>query len=382
MGTIIDPVENNMSKNLSGYSRRNFLQRSLIGMGAFALEPWRFFREVQAVFPDAEKLGRVTLGRVDIRQKPYADSTITKTIYDDAVVIWLREVVGEAPGGYGSSRWVETPDGYIYAPRLQPVYNRSNTPLTSLPSSPNPASPTGKGIWAEVTVPFVDIILRHAPNSVLFKEKIEQGFLPRMYHNMIVWVDDIETGSDGKIYYRVNERYGNPGDAYLVLAETMRPITAEEISPIHPDAIEKRVVINLTRQTLACYEGQIEVYFCRISTGAKFDAEGNPVDKWSTPVGAHPIYRKLMSLHMSGETTGDWPAVGWTQIFATGGVSIHSTYWHNYFGIPRSHGCVNCAPDDAKWVWRWSFPHVGIEPGDIDVSDQWPPVGTIVDVIE
>jgi lipoprotein-anchoring transpeptidase ErfK/SrfK len=124
------------------------------------------------------------------------------------------------------------------------------------------------------------------------------------------------------------------------------------------------------------------VYFCRISSGAKFDAEGNAVDTWSTPPGDHPISRKLIALHMSGQLTGDWPAVGWTSIFAPGGVAIHSTYWHNYFGIPRSHGCVNCAPDDAKWVWRWTVPTVSLEPGDIDVSHQWPPVGGRVVVTE
>lgn len=363
-------------------NRRSFLKGSLYGLGALALNPWQARAQAQDGFPEGEKLGRVTIGKVDIRMKPHSNSAVTKTIYDDAIVVWLREVVGESPGGYGSGRWVETPDGYIYAPRLQPVYNRENEVLTELPSSPNRASPTGKGMWMEVTVPYADIIFRHPPNSELFKEMIQHGLPPRMYYAMIVWVDAIETGSDGKTYYRVNERYGNPGDSYLVRAEAFRPITDEEISPIHPDVTDKRISVNLTRQTMTCYEGKDEVYFCRVSTGAKFDAQGNVVDKWSTPLGAHPTFRKLVSLHMSGETTGDWPCVGWTQIIATGGVAIHSTYWHNYFGIPRSHGCINCAPDDAKWVFRWTFPHVSTEPGDVDVSDQWPPIGTAVDVIE
>lgn len=363
-------------------TRRQLLKYSLLGLGSLAARPWRYWQEQLAQFPDVEKMGRVTSGRVDIRAKPYVDSAVVKTVYDDEVVIWLREVLGEAPGGYGPARWVETPDGYIYAPRLQPVYNRLNKPLKELPPSPNPASPTGVGIWAEVTVPYTDIIFRHPPNADMFKEKREAGLPVRMYHDMVVWVDAIETGQDGNTYYRVNERYGNPGDAYLVPAETLRPFTEEEVSPINPEVENKRVEVNLTRQTLTCYEGQREVYFCRISTGAKFDAEGNAVDVWSTPPGPHPVYRKLVSLHMSGETTGDWPAVGWTQIFATGGVAIHSTYWHNYFGVPRSHGCVNCKPEDAKWVWRWTYPHVGLEPGDVDVSSQWPPIGSTVDVVE
>ncbi len=362
-------------------NRRAFLKQSTLALGSLALRPWRYWAQEMTDWPETEKMGRVCQGRVDIRAKPYANSTSTKVIYDDAVVPWLREVVGEAPGGYGSARWVETPDGYIYAPRLQPVWNHPNQPLTSLPADPTYA-PTGKGMWTEVCVPYVDIIMRRPPSSAWLKERVEAQLPTRMYYAMVVWVDDLETKEDGTVLYRVNERHGNPGDVYWVPGEALRPLTQEEMSPISPEVTEKKVVVNLTRQTLSCYEGNHEVYFCRVSSGAKYDAEGNAVDKWSTPVGPHPIFRKLVSLHMSGETTGDWPAVGWTQIFAQGGVAIHSTYWHNYFGVPRSHGCVNCAPDDAKWVWRWTYPPAESLPGDLDVSGNWPPVGTYVEVIE
>lgn len=367
-------------------SRRDFLKVSAIsalGLGSLAFTPLTSWAQMQAQFPDAEKLGRVTQGKVDIRTRPNSNATVTKSIYDDAIVVWLREVVGEVPGGYGSSRWVETPDGYIYAPRLQPVWNKPNQPVKSLPKLPNivPGS-TDSGMWVEVSVPYVDITARQPLASTLYKERIKAGQPPRIYYSMVVWVDQMETTPEGKVLYRVNERYGNPGDIYWVPAEVMRPLTAQEVSPITPEITDKHVEVNLTRQTLSCYEGKSEVYFCNISSGAKYDYQGNPVDKWSTPLGDHPISRKLVALHMSGETTGDWPAVGWTQIFATGGVSIHSTYWHNYFGVPRSHGCVNAAPDDAKWVWRWTYPPVGIEPGDLDISSKWPPIGTKVNVIE
>jgi hypothetical protein len=355
-------------------SRRHFLKLSALALGSLAARPWRYWAQVNAEWPDSEKLGRVALGLVNIRAKPYPNSPSVKVIYDDAVVPWLREVVGGSPGGYGSARWVETPDGFIYASRLQPVFNQPNQPLRQMPAA--------NGFWAEVTVPYVDIRLRHAASAMWLREKLETGQPVRLYYAMIVWVDAIEVGEGGLVEYRVNERYGNPGDSFWVNGEALRPLTEAEVSPINPEAEEKKVVVNLTRQTLSCFEGRREVYFCRISTGAKFDAEGNAVDAWSTPPGPHPVYRKLVSLHMSGEKTGDWPAVGWTQIFATGGVAIHSTYWHNDFGIPRSHGCVNCQPADAKWVWRWTYPHASLEPGDVDVSHEWPPTGTIVDVVE
>jgi lipoprotein-anchoring transpeptidase ErfK/SrfK len=98
---------------------------------------------------------------------------------------------------------------------------------------------------------------------------------------------------------------------------------------------------------------------------------GEVVDKWATPPGEHRVSRKFISLQMAGGTTGagyDIPGIGWTIIFATGGVAIHSTFWHNNFGDPMSHGCVNVAPQDARWIFRWTQPDVSYDPGMLDVA--------------
>jgi lipoprotein-anchoring transpeptidase ErfK/SrfK len=129
--------------------------------------------------------------------------------------------------------------------------------------------------------------------------------------------------------------------------------------------------VDATHQTLSCFEGDQEVYFCRVSTGAKYDMYGNLVDKWATPVGEHRVERKYISLQMSGGTTGagyDLPGIAWTCVFATGGVAIHSTFWHNNYGDPVSHGCVNCLPEDSKWIFRWTTPDVPYDPGMVDVT--------------
>src|SRR5512147_1473637 len=113
-------------------TRREFIKRSTLMMGSLALTPWKYWAQQTSEWPDAEKLGRVCQGKVSIRSKPNPDAPSVKDIYDDAIVVWLREVVGDAPG-YGSRRWVETPDGYIYAPRLQPAFNKPNVPVKTLP---------------------------------------------------------------------------------------------------------------------------------------------------------------------------------------------------------------------------------------------------------
>jgi lipoprotein-anchoring transpeptidase ErfK/SrfK len=65
----------------------------------------------------------------------------------------------------------------------------------------------------------------------------------------------------------------------------------------------------------------------------------------------------------------DLPGVGWTILFSGTGAAIHSTYWHNDFGTPRSRGCINVAPEDGKWLFRWSNPPVPYRPGDVTIAD-------------
>jgi lipoprotein-anchoring transpeptidase ErfK/SrfK len=170
--------------------------------------------------------------------------------------------------------------------------------------------------------------------------------------------------------YRINEPYGNAGDIFWSDAAAFRPLTDDETSPINAevDPNEKKIVVNLTYQTLSCYEGNREVYFCRISSGPKI--QGN----WETPIGEHRFpWRKTISIHMAGGTLGsgwDTPFISWTYLFAGSGVAIHAAFWHNDFGTARSHGCVNCRPEDAKWIFRWTYPHVSLQQSDFDLTGQ------------
>lgn len=363
-------------------TRREFLKQSLFGAGAIFLRPalnkFETWKQYQEEWPDAERLGRnCTEGILNFRAKPSADSEILKQVYEDHVFVWLREVVGEAPAGLYSRNWVETPEGYAFLPSVQPVKYLPNNPVTSIPDTS-----IGKGFWAEVTIPYVDI---YPDKDTVASPWLKSVARPRLYYSQVMWINDVHINSDGTPLYHVTEQFGSYGDEFWAAAEAFRPITAEEITPIRPEVMDKKIVVNLSYQTLSCYEEGREVYFCRVSTGAKFDASGNAVDEWATPPGPHPIYRKLVSLHMSGGSSGagwDTPGIGWTSIFATGGVSIHSTFWHNAFGMAKSHGCVNTMPEDAKWIFRWSYPYASYIPGDIDVSSDWPPTGMIVEVVE
>ncbi len=63
-------------------------------------------------FPQAERLGRVVVGKVDVKVRPDEESKTVNVLYEDNVVTWLRETIGRQPYRV-NHKWVETPGGYI-----------------------------------------------------------------------------------------------------------------------------------------------------------------------------------------------------------------------------------------------------------------------------
>ena len=364
-------------------TRRDFLKLSALGAGAVALYPWNRFplnrpvRTLVSTFPDGEHLGRVTVAGLPLMSRPTPDGQTIRKLFEDEIVVIQRRVVGQQPYRINQT-WIETPEGYVWSPAVQPVWNRPNIPIRDLPETS-----LGPGMWTEVTVPFVELVLDNPPaRAPWLNYRISTLGLPlRFFYSQIVWVDQVREDESGQVWYRLNEKYGS-GDLFWARAEAFRPLTPEEMSPLSSEVEEKRIVVNITYQTMSCFEGNTEVYFAKVSTGALYNAAGERVDAWGTPIGEHRIWRKAVSLPLSGgSASAGWslPAVGWISLFVGSGVAFHSTYWHNNYGEPTSRGCVNCAPDDAKWVYRWTLPHVPYDPGDLTVGM---PGGTLVKVVE
>ena len=97
------------------FTRRDFLKAGALGAGALVLKPWLRWADMQAEWPDAERLGRVCVGKIDIRSRPSADAPSVGVVYEDAVLPWLREVVGEATVVSHSRRWGNTRWLYLRA---------------------------------------------------------------------------------------------------------------------------------------------------------------------------------------------------------------------------------------------------------------------------
>jgi lipoprotein-anchoring transpeptidase ErfK/SrfK len=79
-----------------------------------------------------------------------------------------------------------------------------------------------------------------------------------------------------------------------------------------------------------------------------------------TPRGVFTVYRMTPSRYMQGPIPGisdqyfDLPGVPWNLYFTPEGAVIHGAYWHDRFGSPWSHGCVNLPPEKAKKLYAWA----------------------------
>lgn len=358
------------------FTRREFLKLGGLSLGAAASGLLGDFSPSAplAQFPESERLGRVTedFGRtVNLRARPNVDAPEVGTMAADEVFPWLREVVGYTP--YRNQRWVETPNGYVWSPLVQSVRNDPNQPVDQLPGEGD-----ARGMWVEVTVPYVDLILANpSPIGPRVSYLIENNLPYRLYYSQVIWVDDIRSTENG-VEYHVRELHGSYGDHFWATAEAFRPVMPEDLAPISPEVENKSILVDLNRQTLSCFEEGREVYFCRISSG-RFGEETE------TPTGDFlRVFWKLISVHMSaGSAAGagyDLSGIGWPTFIATGGIAIHGTYWHNNFGERTSAGCVNARTEDAKFVSRWSTPNVPYYPGEVDAGGTT--LGTDVRVIE
>jgi hypothetical protein len=117
------------------------------------------------------------------------------------------------------------------------------------------------------------------------------------------------------------------------------------------------VDVSILQQTLVAYEGTQAKWVTLVSTG-KGGLDGS--DSAATVRGTFLVHTKHVTRNMgrsAGRRSYDLRDVPYVQYFHEG-YALHGTYWHDGFGSPRSHGCINLAPLDARWLFDWTEPHV------------------------
>ena len=121
------------------------------------------------------------------------------------------------------------------------------------------------------------------------------------------------------------------------------PPPTAELPPAGGDPSSRWIDVNLSAQSVTAYEGDTPLRTFTVSTG---------LPNTPTVTGQFRIYLRYDSQTMSGP--GYYlPGVEWVQYFYQG-YALHGTYWHNNFGRPMSHGCINMTNADALWLYQWA----------------------------
>jgi len=321
-------------------SRRDFLKLGGLSLGGLAFSP-----SLRNLFDfDDSNLVRVATASVSVYKKPTDESSIVSTWFRDELLHVYGEVEADEP--ITNPIWYRVWGGYIHRARLQRVKVLYNETLAKLDEDlPR---------LVEVTVPFA----QPWRTSKAFGWQ-QLGF--RLYYGSVHWVTAIELGPTGEPWYKVNDDLAG---LYHVNPLHVRPIPLEEMAAITPEIPleKKQIEVNLTMQTLTAYEDSKQVLKATISSGIPNGPRGADGLSTKTPQGEFRIVEKDAAKHMgNGNLFADaddyeLPGVPWTSFFTLQGHAFHGTYWHENFGVPMSHGCINMRTEDAKWLYRWALP--------------------------
>ena len=334
--------------DMQNLSRRDFLKLGGLALGSLAFAPMPSF---PAGFDDSS-LVRVASPSVSVYKTPSDESPIVSTWYRDELIHIYEEVKGLKGEPKHNPIWYRVWGGYMHRGRLQKVKIRYNKPLESLAE--------GTRQLVEVTVPFTQAYL----NSK------REGWRPnlRLYYESVYWIDAVVEGPDGTPWYHINDDIVG----YYVSALHVRLIPHEDLSPLSPEVPpgQKRIDVNLTTQTMTALEYDKPVFESRISSGAPSTRKPGQIST-ITPGCEFYIFEKRPSVHMGdGNLVADiddyeLPGVSWVLYFddpilvaanKQRGYAFHGTYWHDNFGTPMSHGCINMRSAEARWLFRWALP--------------------------
>ncbi len=148
-----------------------------------------------------------------------------------------------------------------------------------------------------------------------------------------------------------------------ISADSVNEVRLLEHPKTVPADITKWIDVDLGEQVLVTYENDKPTFATLISSGRAI----------ATPMGTYPVWAKVSAITMKNQPYEDKPyyvnKVPWSTFFQWHN-AIHGAYWHDRFGVSKSHGCVNASPLDARHVFEWVTPPLppgwtGLRPLDL-----------------
>jgi len=323
-------------------SRREFLKLASAGSLAFALKDLRLNRALADSTPI--KQGRITFSGMPLFDAPTFRANQLHNFGADSIIDVIAIDENGEQGNPFNSTWYQVDQGYTYSGWVQPVETNYQKPIFSIPE---------KGQVGEITVPFTDT--KRDPYVYA-----DRGY--RVFYGSTHWVKRVIVQRDEKsIWYEIYDSYLK--ENRYVASHDMRVLPNDELTTLSPEVPDqdKHIVVDLSTQLVTAFEGEKLVFSQRCASGVKGT---------DTPKGEFTTYHKGPSVHMTNEgdaieeeTVYSLPGVPWCSFFTGAGNAFHGTWWHNDYGRPRSHGCVNLPSEAAKFIYRWTKPNV---PPDVD----------------
>lgn len=327
---------------MTTFSRREFIKLCGFSLLSLAL-PHDLLPGLESfagLLDESTILGRITLSGHKLYKAPDTNSAVIEEMEMDS--IWRITGATISEDIHASNRiWYELDGlGYAHSSQIQPVVRKINQPALSIPD---------EGCLGEVTVPYVD-----AYTSM----DEDRSIAYRLYYFSTFWITDRLVDPEGTVWYQLLDDYTY--GSFFVPAANIRLVPDSELTEISPDVPfeEKKIVVDLATQSLTAYESERPVFMARISSGVRMSEGG-----FATPRGYYRTTFKRPCRHMVTQPSEfgsgfDLPGVPWVSYFTSDGIALHGAYWHNNFGVPSSHGCVNMTPKAAKWIYRWTVPTV------------------------
>ncbi|MBU0513056.1 MAG: L,D-transpeptidase [Chloroflexi bacterium] len=315
-------------------SRRDFLKLSGVGLYGLFASPLRGFGNLLS-----NQQGRVIYKLITVYDRPSLSGEVVKQYWLDTVIAITEATIGDDEPAYNRVWYRLGSEGYAHSGGIQPVRTLINLPSSNIPQG---------GQLAEVTVPYTDACWEPDEN---------QDVAYRFYYETTHWVIGLTHSPNGTPWYQVLDDKWEL--VLFVLARHLRLIPPSELSTLSPDVPPeaKRVEVRTQEQVVIAYEWDRPVFMARTATGAEFSN-----GKFYTPLGRHKTFHKRPSRHMAAGNLAyngfDLPGIPWVCYITESGIAFHGTYWHNDYGRPRSHGCINLTSQAAKWIYRWTLPAV------------------------
>lgn len=341
-----------IATKIRSISRRDFLKLGAAGLAGLFLSP---ISNVAGQSPETQ--GRVIDDGVLLYDVPSFQGKRLMTYWKDVVVPIDEVTLGDEEPAYNRIWYHVSGKGYVHSGKVQPVRTTLNLPDAEIPPS---------GALAEVTVPFTD---SH------WEPDRDIPVAYRFYYETTHWATKLVYSESGEPWYQLSDDKWEL--TYYAPAAHLRIIPLEELTPLSPEipASSKRLEVRTKEQVVIAYESDRPVFMTRTATGARF-SNGD----FRTPPGHHITAHKRPYRHMAAGNLAyngyDLPGVPWVCYITESGISLHGTFWHNDYGRPRSHGCINLTPKAAKWIFRWTQPY--ITPGAQYVYEEY---GTSVEVV-